>query len=148
MVSVLRLTEEQLAVRRARLWNKQVGPGVEQVEQARKKPSKYRNEKTTIDGETFDSAGEANRYQELKILERAGHIRGLRRQVEFSLHVNGMHICIYRADFTYDEKAPGWTWVKIVEDYKGCPNEVYPLKKKLLLAIYGIAIRESGRAAA
>lgn len=148
-------SEEWLALQNARKWRQQVGPYVETVArvptaivQEARKPSKYRNEKTTIDGETFDSAGEAKRYQELKMLERAGQIRGLRRQVDFSLHVNGMHICIYRADFMYEEKATGWTWTKVVEDYKGYPNEVYPLKKKLMLACHGIAIRECGRAAA
>ena len=47
--------------------------------------SKYRNRKTIHDGITFDSKGEANRYCELKILERAGEISDLTLQPKFTL---------------------------------------------------------------
>jgi len=45
--------------------------------------SKYRNRKTVVDGITFDSKREAARWQELKLLERAGEITELERQVEY-----------------------------------------------------------------
>ncbi len=51
----------------------------------RPRRSKMRNEKVTIDGITFDSKKEAARYQELKLMLRAGAITGFERQVEFEL---------------------------------------------------------------
>ena len=56
------------------------------------KRSKYGNRKTEIDGLTFDSAKEAKRWGELKLLERAGRIRKLRRQVSYDLLVNGRKV--------------------------------------------------------
>ena len=47
--------------------------------------AKYKNEKITVDGETFDSRKEFHRYKELLILERAGKIKNLQRQVKFEL---------------------------------------------------------------
>ena len=61
--------------------------------------SKYHSRKITIDGVTFDSKKEYNRYCELKLLERAGEIAELKRQVKFTLipaqYANGK--CIERA---------------------------------------------------
>lgn len=100
--------------------------------------SKYGNRRTTIDGITFDSAKEALRWQELRLLEAAGEIRNLARQARYRLEVNGAKVCDYVADFTYDE---GDTFV--VEDVKGRRTPVYSLKKKLMKAIHGIEIRET-----
>lgn len=47
--------------------------------------SKYNSKKTIVDGQTFDSRKEANRYQELLFLERVGAIKNLSRQVKFVL---------------------------------------------------------------
>ena len=47
--------------------------------------NKYGNKKTVVDGITFDSRKEAKRYQELKLLEKAGEIKDLRRQVKYEL---------------------------------------------------------------
>lgn len=72
--------------------------------------TKYKNKKVTFDGEVFDSKKEASRFIELRLLERAGKIQELRRQVEFELipsqKLNGKTIerkCSYRADFVYLE---------------------------------------------
>jgi hypothetical protein len=51
-----------------------------------KKPSKYRSRRTTVDGITFHSAKEANRYVDLKLLERCGKIANLELQPFFELH--------------------------------------------------------------
>jgi hypothetical protein len=102
------------------------------------KPSKYRNQKVEVDGLTFDSKREAARWRELQLEERAGHISNLRRQVPFALTVNRVHVADYRADFTYVRAGR-----EVVEDYKGCRTEVYRLKRKLMLAVYGIEILES-----
>jgi len=106
---------------------------------AKMKPSKYRNIKVEYDGVHFDSKRERDRYQELKLLERAGEIRDLILQPAFPLIVNGHKIGTYRGDFQYTECASG---EQIVEDVKGVRTPVYRLKKKIVAALYGIEIRE------
>jgi len=100
--------------------------------------TKYGAVKTTIDGITFDSKKEAARYQQLKLLERAGEIDRLELQPKYDLVVNGVNIGFYRADFRY------WQGIKqIVEDVKGVRTSVYQIKKRLIAAIYGIEIFET-----
>ena len=99
--------------------------------------SKYRNRKTEVDGFVFDSRREANRYLELKILERAGEIENLELQPKYDLSVNGKHICSYIADFRYQEG--GRT---IVEDAKGMRTDVYRIKRKLMKAVHDIEVVE------
>lgn len=100
--------------------------------------SKFKNKRTEVDGITFHSRKEAQRYQELKLLERAGKISNLTIQVKFPLDVDGVHICNYIADFCYDENGD-----VIVEDSKGFRTKDYRIKAKLMLAIYRIKILES-----
>lgn len=93
---------------------------------------KYHNKKTVIDGITFDSKGEANRYWELKLLERAGEISNLTLQPKFTLQESfkkgkKTHQAItYIADFQYQENGK-----TVVEDFKGMETEVFRIKKKL-----------------
>lgn len=107
---------------------------------ARPKQSKYRNKKTEVDGVVFDSQKEAARWQELKLLERAGKITNLTRQVKFPLDVEGVHIANYWSDFCYDEDGE-----VVVEDVKSTATKtrVYLIKKNLMRALYRIAIRET-----
>ena len=69
--------------------------------------NKYGNKKTEYDGQKFDSKKEMMRYEELKMLEKAGMISKLQRQVPFELRpafdFNGEHFRAkkYYADFTY-----------------------------------------------
>jgi len=67
--------------------------------------NKYRNIKTTVDGIRFDSKREAERYSELKLLERAGIITDLKLQPKFELipKHNGNRALTYIADFSYTE---------------------------------------------
>lgn len=67
--------------------------------------SKYHNHKVEIDGLKFDSVWEARRWQELRLLERAGVIRDLRRQVRFEAipKTETERACFYVADFVYAE---------------------------------------------
>ena len=105
------------------------------------KQSKYFAEKTTVDGIKFDSKKEADRWAHLSLLQRAGGITGLRRQVSLAVDINGKRICRYVADFCYFEQGR-----EVVEDCKSTYTSklpVYVLKKKLVLAVLGIAIRES-----
>lgn len=108
--------------------------------------SKYNSKKTVVDGQTFDSKKEANRYQELLLLEKAGVIKNLSRQVKFVLipsqrdEATGKVIereCSYKADFVYEEDGK-----TVVEDVKGFRTKEYVIKRKLMLWRYGIRIRE------
>lgn len=121
------------------------------------KRSKYHNQKITIDGLTFDSVREARRWRELKKLEKAGKIHDLERQVKFLLLPpqrepdeigprGGVkkgklleESITYRADFVYIDTETG---KKVVEDAKGVRTDVFIIKRKLMLWVYGIRIRE------
>lgn len=102
------------------------------------KASKYGNRKTEVDGIVFDSAKEANRYGELKILEKKEEIHFLEVQPSFTLQVEGQKICKYIGDFSYYVNGE----LK-VEDCKGFKTPVYRLKKKLMKAVFGIDILET-----
>lgn len=101
--------------------------------------SKYHARRTQIDGIFFDSMGEASRYQELRLNEHAGQISNLRCHVKYALDVNRVRVGYYEADFVYVENGK-----EIVEDFKGVRTPVYRLKKKMMKAIYGIEIFETG----
>ena len=117
--------------------------------------NKYRSQKITRDGLTFDSLKEYRRFCELSLLEKAGTITDLKRQVEYvlipaqrepdTIGVRGgiikgkviEHKCSYVADFVYTENGK-----TIVEDTKGFRTKDYILKRKMMLYFYGIQIRE------
>ena len=101
--------------------------------------SKYNARRTTVDGITFASAAEARRYSELKLLERAGSISKVECQPVYKIVVNDLLICRYIGDFLYHEKETG---KHVLEDVKGVKTPVYRLKKKLMMAVYGIDIQE------
>lgn len=121
---------------------------------------KYGNKKYKVDGITFDSMREAHRYQELKALQKAGIIQELQLQVKFVLiptqreestevYKSGKNKgklkqgkiiereCAYIADFVYLENG-----VLIVEDAKGMRTKEYVIKRKLMLYVNGIKIKE------
>ena len=119
---------------------------------------KYHNRKIERDGITFDSQKELRRWEELKIMQKAGMIHGLERQKKFVLipaqrepdtvgKRGGKHKgkliereCSYYADFAYFTK----DGVYIVEDVKSeaTKTEQYKIKRKLLLYVHGIRIQE------
>ena len=68
--------------------------------------NKFNAIKTTIEGITFDSKREARRWQELKLLERAGEIERLERQVPFSLVVEGQKIATWKSN--KDSRTTDW----------------------------------------
>lgn len=110
--------------------------------------SKYGNRKVVIDGLTFDSEKEGQRWRELRLLERAGAISALRRQVKYELipsqRVNGKvaeRAASYVADFVYMED--GQTIVEDVKGYKkGAAYNLFAIKRKLMLRVHGIRVRE------
>ena len=120
--------------------------------------NKYYNKKCEINGIVFDSRKEARRYQELLLLERAGVIKSLQRQVKYVLipaqyesferyGKNGQELtpgkkliereCAYVADFVYVEDGK-----TVIEDTKGMKTKDYIIKRKLMLYTHGIRIRE------
>lgn len=118
--------------------------------------AKYHSRKIKVDGIQFDSKKEAQRFQELQLLERAGKISGLRRQVKFQLipaqyeriwnqkqhcYRKGKCIerdCNYIADFVYYNEEGSF----VVEDTKGFRTKDYVIKRKLMLHVHGIRIVE------
>lgn len=95
----------------------------------------------TVDGITFDSLAEANRWKTLRLAEIAGRISRLARQARYKIIVNGVHVADYYADFEYLNE----TGQLVTEDQKSAhtrKDPVYRLKKKLVEAIYGIQVRE------
>lgn len=102
------------------------------------KPSKYRNKKTVVDNIEFASKREATRYQDLKLMQQAGLIHDLELQKQFLLEVNDVKIGSYFADFVYQENGQ-----RVVEDAKGLRTRVYQIKKKLMLALHNVSIRET-----
>lgn len=126
--------------------------------------NKYKNIKTmTSDGIIHDSHLEAIRWWDLKLLERAGKIKDLRRQVEFELipaqyetyeryGKKGQRLkdgtrlleqeCAYIADFKYQDARSGELVVEDVKSEATKKKESYIIKRKLMLSVYGIRIRE------
>lgn len=96
----------------------------------------------TADG-TFDSAKEFQRWTQLRLEEKAGRISLLRRQVPFTLlhsqkgPTRTERPVKYIADFVYEQDGK-----LVVEDVKGLRTREYVLKRKLMLYIHGIEIRE------
>ena len=118
--------------------------------------NKYHNRKVkTSDGLIHDSIKELRRWKELQLLERAGYIKDLKRQVKFVLisaqYEQGTigkrggikkgklieRECSYIADFVYTENGK-----MVVEDTKGCKTKDYIMKRKLMLYIHKIQVRE------
>ena len=107
--------------------------------------SKFHNRRVTVDGITFDSMGEAGWWGNLRLLERAGEITGLERQVAFTL-VEGeegpdggkLRPVKYVADFVFTDR----DGKRHVQDFKGVRTAVYKLKKRLMWHVHGISIEE------
>ena len=90
---------------------------------AQEQTRKYRNVKTEVDGITFDSRAEANRYRDLRVLLNVGEIRGFDLQPSFLLPGDVR----YRPDFIVCGK-DGVVWV---EDVKGVETQAFKLKRRL-----------------
>lgn len=122
---------------------------------------KYGNKKIQAYGQVFDSKKEFHRWSELSLLERAGEITNLQRQVPYLLipeqrapstevYKKGSRAgqpkpgpvlerkVMYVADFVYEDNGE-----TVVEDAKGMRTKDYVLKRKLMLYRYGIRIKET-----
>ena len=124
--------------------------------------AKYYNKKVVVDGIEFDSKKEGQRYRELSLMQRAGKITGLRLQVPFELIPNQYETVTvqlktktkeveklverkveYVADFVYTDFEKNETVVEDVKGYKqGGAYAVFQIKRKLMLHVYGIKVKE------
>ena len=106
---------------------------------------KYRN----IKSGKYDSKKEKYRADLLKLLEKQGEISNLKEQVKFELIPSQYEVinnkkrcveksCSYIADFTYCDVHGNF----IVEDAKGFKTKDYIIKRKLMLSVHGIKIKE------
>lgn len=109
---------------------------------------KYRNKPCEVGAEKYRSQRERDRHQALLLLQRAGRIAGLVREVQFEL-APGVLIqgekrkrpaLRYVADFVYSDVQLGRV---VVEDAKGMQTPVYRLKKHLMATIRGIHVQEA-----
>lgn len=128
--------------------------------------SKYKNKKVCVNGLSFDSVKESKRYIHLLEKERNGEISSLQTQVKYVLipsqyesyeryGKNGQRLkdgsrniereLVYIADFVYVDNRTGKT---VIEDVKGYKNKksgayaIFTIKRKLLLYLHGIRIKE------
>lgn len=120
-------------------------------QQQARKENKYHARKVVAQGQVFDSEKEYARYLELKLLEKAGDISQLERQVKYDLIPKQMdeegkmieRPTVYVADFQYRDNNTGEFIVEDVKGYRrGQAYAVFSLKRKLMLWRYGIKIRE------
>lgn len=108
--------------------------------------NKYKAKRTVVNGVSFQSKKEARRWNTLLLLQEAGEIMNLQRQVKYVLiptqRIDGKVVereCSYVADFVYSDRISGET---VVEDTKGIKTRDYIIKRKLMLHKYGIRIKE------
>ena len=111
--------------------------------------NKYHAKKLHTPDGVFHSQAEYDRWRELRLYEMAGVISELRRQVPYELipaqyETAGKRkkcverACVYYADFVYKQDGK-----EIVEDYKGAKTDDYIIKRKLMLYLHGIRIKET-----
>ena len=104
----------------------------------------------------FSSRKEAARYDELMLLLRAGKIRSLKLQPQYTLQESyittegeRVQAIRYIADYSYQRPTEPEVngdvyWVDVVEDVKspGTKTPQYEIKKKLMRERFGIRITE------
>lgn len=120
------------------------------------KERKYKNKPTTRGKVKFDSQKEARRYDELALMLKAGKIRGLKLQPQFTLQEaygtpegDRIRAIRYVADFSYERLTePDSTgrryWLLVVEDVKSEATRTaqYKIKRKMFCEKYGFGVTE------
>lgn len=96
------------------------------------RPNKFGAKRAAVGEHLFDSMGEGRRWQQLQLLQRAGHISDLQRQIHFPLYVFDWLIGEYVADFVYRRDGK-----RVVEDFKGHVTDLFRWKAKHFAAQYG-----------
>lgn len=104
--------------------------------------------RTGPDGFVYDSKTEMDRGIELSLLQRAGEISDLQRQVKFELSTGGIDptkimvgknrdkVAVYTADFVYIENGQ-----KIIEDVKGYQDEASKFRIRVFEALYDVEVK-------
>lgn len=135
---------------------------VQSAQKAKEKPKKkserkFHNRPTERimpngDVRTFVSAREASRYDELMLMLRAGEIREMKVQPQFTLKESFVtpegdlsRKVVYIADFSYEARVKDGTWRFVVEDVKSertRKNKDYRIKVKLMQENRGITVQE------
>lgn len=146
MSKAMRLTVAELTDLQARVSGRRSTVEMrDQPAERAKRGQKYGNTKVVDAGITFDSKAEHKRWQYLVLLQRAGEIRDLQLQVPFELipaqvSPSGKkeRATVYIADFAYTTSAGA----RIVEDVKGAVTPEFRLKRKLMLHVHGIEVKE------
>lgn len=153
---------QQQAIQKMRTEGREkTGPPLPFPAQGKEEGPKYHNERTTrtLEGGevlSFDSKKEARRFDELYAMFRAGEIRELKLQPQFTLQEafttpegRRVRAIRFQADFSYERPtAPDCTgtvhWLKVVEDVKSkaTKTRVYEIKKKLMRDKLGIDVAE------
>ena len=146
MSTPIRMTPAELVNIQARVAGRQSMTHMrDHPAERQKRNQKYGNSKVTDAGITFDSKAEHKRWQYLSMLERAGEILNLRLQVPFVLITAQVspsgkkeRPTLYLADFVYLDA----TGAQVVEDVKGAVTPEFRLKRKLMLHVHGIEVKE------
>jgi hypothetical protein len=135
----LRLTEEEL--------NRFVARGAGAQRAVNKATNKFNAQKAEVDGITFDSKHEAERYRALRLEEKAGAIAELKIHAPLQVEINGEHVFTYLCDFIYlrrggTRSCPGLVYEDAKGYRKGSAYQLFRLKKAVIKAALGIDIDE------
>jgi hypothetical protein len=147
MSKAMRLTPAELVDLQARIAGRPTVTAMrDKPAEKQRRTTKYGNTKVTDAGITFDSKAEHKRWQYLTLLVKAKEIRDLRLQVPFELipaqvSPSGKkeRPTVYLADFCYIDAKSG---CQVVEDVKGAVTPEFRLKRKLMLHVHGIEVKE------
>ncbi|MDJ0922100.1 MAG: DUF1064 domain-containing protein [Henriciella sp.] len=118
--------------------HQRIDPAILAAVRSKPKKSKYGNVKVKIDGISFDSKAEGERYGLLKLLDRGGVIEALELQPKYDCIVNGVHVASYRPDFRYRHVETGDT---VIEDVKGKEPDAMRIRRILTEALFDIEVR-------
>ena len=114
-----------------------------------RRPSRYGSKitKPVVDGYKFDSQHEANRYAELKLMERADEIDSIRVHPRYQINIGGVPVLMrskgypngrkltYVADFSYVDLRLDEVVIEDVKMQSGHRTEVYKIKRALMEAM-------------
>lgn len=94
---------------------------------SQKRKHKFNAQHTWCNNIRFDSKREAQRYEELLLLQLRERIRTLQLQRQFMFFEAGIKVDRWRIDFCYEERQPDDSWIRVAEDITGF---ITPAKKR------------------
>lgn len=98
--------------------------------------NKWNARKVRLDGYVFDSIVESERYQELKMMQRAGQIASLTVHPKWPIEISGIRVCFVELDFKYLDNNGDWRY----EDVKGKDTAMSRLKRRMVEAAHEITV--------